>query len=78
MGIFCDRQVKIKDPSLGSLAFSVIDRAAKDAALGDPTAGAWLLSDLAQSWADVAGIDDGVLGELAGYSLEVLKHGKRN
>jgi len=77
MVIFCGRACESTfDPSLGSLAFAVIDRAARDAALGDPTAGAWLLSETAQDWAELAGLSEGVLGELASKSLEVLKNGR--
>jgi hypothetical protein len=74
MSIFCDRPKKSKpdDLYLGQLAHDVIERAARDAANGSPTAGAWLLSDEADTWADAAGLDDGLLGELASKALERL------
>jgi len=58
------------------LAFGVINRAALDAADGSPTAGAWLLTEQADLWAGVAGLDDGFLGELASKALERLKDGR--
>jgi hypothetical protein len=60
---------------LPAIAYAVIDRAAQDAANGSPTAGAWLLSDTAQAYADLARLDDGFLGELASMALERLCYG---
>jgi len=76
MSIFCDRAAEnLSDAVLPELAYSVIDRAVRDAASGDPTAGAWLLSDQAEVWADVAGFDKGFLGQLANRVLEGLANG---
>lgn len=74
MIIFCDRPKKSKpdDLQLSKLAQDVIERAVRDAAKGSPNAGAWLLSDEADTWADAAGLDDGLLGELASKALERL------
>lgn len=73
--VFFGRQVE-NSTDYHSLAYAVIDRAAQDAANGSPTAGAWLLSDTAQHWAELAGLDDGVLGEIASLCLEGLKNGR--
>ena len=55
--VFFGCQVENFEPPLGSLAFAVIDRAAQETVNGFPIAGAWLLSDTAQDWADLAGLD---------------------
>lgn len=64
-----------KLPPLDNLAKDVIEQAARDAAKGDPTAGAWLLSETAEAYADVAGFKDGFLGKVAGKALERFYHG---
>lgn len=65
-------EANYKDLSLG-----VIENAAKDAAKGDPTAAAWLLTPSAGMFAEIAGIQEGFLGQLANDALERLQHGKR-
>lgn len=62
-------------PPLDNLAKDIIEQAAKDAAKGDPTAGAWLLSDTAEAYADLAGFKDGFLGKMASKALERFYHG---
>jgi len=75
MSIFGRAAGNFNDAVLPELAYSVIDRAVRDAANGDPTAGAWLLSDQADAWADVAGFEKGFLGQLANRVLEGLANG---
>lgn len=60
---------------LPAIAYAVIDQAARDAANGCPTAGAWLLSETAQEYATLAKLENGFLGELASKALERLCYG---
>jgi len=64
------------DIYLGDLAFGVIRRAGLDAAAGSPTAGAWLLSEDANAWADIAKLDEDLLPRLASMALERLYDGR--
>lgn len=60
---------------LKELAADVLESATRDAAKGDPIAGAWLLSDTADLYAQAAGIEDGFLGTIANKVLERLTNG---
>jgi hypothetical protein len=64
-----------KGADLTGLAMAVIERATNDACDLDPIAGAWLLSDEAGIYAELAGLEDGVLGELASLVLVRLQNG---
>ena len=64
-----------KGADLTSLAVAVLVRATIDACDLDPIAGAWLLSDEAGIYAELAGIDPGVLGEVASLALVRLQNG---
>ena len=61
---------------LTGLALAVIERAAIDAAAGDPTAGAWLLSDEAAAYGELAKFEPETLGKIAIRSLERLANDK--
>jgi hypothetical protein len=71
------RPDQLEITGLPAIAYAVIDAAAQDAANGSPTAGAWLLSDTAQAYADLAKLESGLLGELANQALERLCYGSR-
>lgn len=66
-----------KTPFYDQLVIDVLEQATRDAAKGDPIAGAWLLSDEADLYAQAAGLDDGFLGTIAGGALERLANGIR-
>ena len=67
--------IRVNDEGLQSLALGVIENAAEDAKQGNPTAGAWLLSDQAATWAQAAGLDDGWLGLFTLKIFERLANG---